>query len=299
MGIKRLARVAGAALLLAAFGGMPVLSAASPAAVRAGAATDVPRGRAILGHYRVVAFYGVPGDGRLGVLGSLSPERAAAAVERRAAAFRRYGRPVQPAFELIATVAQASPGRDGDYSRPVPVAALRRYIAAAHRHKLLVVLDLQPGRASFISQAIALRPLLRDPSVSIALDPEWKVGRHQKPGGGFIGSSSAKAVNTVIRYVSGLVARYHLPHKLCVIHQFTRSMLPDRENIRPAPGVEVVFHADGFGSPAAKKRVYGQLAFPGRPFGAGFKLFLRQDSRLMTPAEVMRLRPRPDVITYQ
>jgi hypothetical protein len=76
-------------------------------------------------------------------------------------------------------------------------------------------------------------------------------------------------------------------------------MLPDRSKITIQPRVEVVFHADGFGTPAAKIRVYHQLRFPGRPFGTGFKLFLRQDSRVMTAREVMALRPRPDIITYQ
>jgi hypothetical protein len=41
------------------------------------------------------------------------------------------------------------------------------------------------------------------------------------------------------------------------------------------------------------------LHFPGPPFGVGFKLFLHQDSRVMTPREVMALRPRPDIVTYQ
>jgi hypothetical protein len=301
---SRLAGALGAVLLVAVVNNPPLRLPAAPARSIIQQAeiapSQLPRGgRVILGHYRVVAYYGVPGNSALGVLGSLSPERAASAVTRRSAAFAAYGRTVQPAFELIATVAQASPGPDGDYSAPVPVAALKRYIAAAHRHRMLVVLDLQPGRASFLSQAKLLRPLLLDPSVSIALDPEWKVGRHQKPGGGLIGSSSAAGINAVTAYISELITSHHLPDKLCVIHQFTGPMLPDRAKIRRAPGVEVVFHADGFGSPTAKKGVYRQLAFPGSPYGAGFKLFLKQDSRLMTAAEVMRLRPRPDVITYQ
>ena len=60
-----------------------------------------------------------------------------------------------------------------------------------------------------------------------------------------------------------------------------------------------MLHADGFGTPALKIEVLHKLAFPGPPFGVGFKLFLRQDSRLMSPAEVMGLDPRPDVVTYQ
>jgi hypothetical protein len=50
---------------------------------------------------------------------------------------------------------------------------------------------------------------------------------------------------------------------------------------------------------AAKTRVFDQLAFPHPPFGIGFKLFLTHDRGLMSPAQVMALRPRPAVITYQ
>jgi hypothetical protein len=264
------------------------------------APTELPRGgRKILGHYRVVAYYGAAGAPALGVLGSTSPEDAAKAIIHRAKPFKHYHLPVQPAMELLATVAQASPGADGDYSQPVPHATIRKYLRVAHEHNMLLVLDLQPGRASFLSQAKALRPLLVDPSVSLALDPEWKVNQHQAPGGGRIGSSRAGPINDVALYLRDLVTAHNLPDKLLVVHEFTPTMLPNREHIHRHDRVEVTFHADGFGSPIQKVGVYHQLAFPGRPYGAGFKLFLNQDSRLMGAAEVMRLRPRPDIVTYQ
>jgi hypothetical protein len=260
----------------------------------------LPRGGTkILGHYRVVAFYGAPGGGQLGVLGNGTPDQAARAVIQQARGFAGFGLRVQPAMELIATVAQGSAGPDGDYSAPIPHAVIRRYLAAAHRHRMLLILDLQPGRGSFLAQAKALRPLLLDPSVSLALDSEWKVTGDQTPGNGFIGSSPAAPINAVTRYLSRLVIGHQLPDKLLVVHEFTPTMLPNRQDIRTAPGVETVFHADGFGTPEVKRHVYRQLDFPGRPFGAGFKLFFSQDSRLMSPAEVMRLRPRPDVISYE
>jgi hypothetical protein len=264
------------------------------------APTELPRGgRKILGHYRVVAYYGAAGAPALGVLGSTSPEDAAKAIIHRAKPFKRYHLPVQPAMELLATVAQASPGADGDYSQPVPHATIRKYLRVAHEHKMLLVLDLQPGRASFLSQAKALRPLLLDPSVSLALDPEWKVRQNQAPGGGRIGSSRAGPINAVADYLRDLVKAHNLPDKLLVVHEFTDTMLPNRDHIRMHHRIEVTFHADGFGTPRQKVGVYHQLAFPGRPFGAGFKLFLTQDSRLMSAGEVMALRPRPDIVTYQ
>ncbi len=55
-------------------------------------------------------------------------------------------RTVQIVYELIASVAQASPGSDGDYSSFISDADVRRYVRAAKRNDALLVLDLQPGR---------------------------------------------------------------------------------------------------------------------------------------------------------
>jgi hypothetical protein len=65
------------------------------------------------------------------------------------------------------------------------------------------------------------------------------------------------------------------------------------------PRVETLLHADGFGSPGAKVGVYQQLAFPSPPYRVGFKLFFTRDTALMVPANVMSLRPQPDLVSYQ
>lgn len=260
----------------------------------------LPRGgRHIFPRFRVVAYYGVPGNAELGVLGAGTPEQAAAAVERQAAQYTGYGRPVLPAMELIATVAQASAGPDGDYSAPIPTASIRDYLRVAHEHQMLLILDIQPGSGDFLPQVEALRPFLLDPSVGVALDPEWKVPPGEAPGGGRIGSASAASVNAVASYLSQLVRENNLPDKLLVIHEFTLSMLPDRAGIRPQPGVEITLHADGIGSPRLKKVVFSQLDFADTPFHVGFKLFFAHDTRVMSPSEVMALRPRPDMVSYQ
>jgi hypothetical protein len=266
--------------------------------VRADRPTLPRGGRTLLGHYRVVAFYGGPDGPALGVLGSAPPDEIAAAIDRRARAFAGFGLPVQPAMELIATVAQAGPGPDGRYSRPVDHDQVEGYLAAAHRHRMLLILDFQPGRDDFLRQVTRFADIIGDPSVAVALDPEWKMGPGQVPGA-VIGSATATDVDAVRDWLARLVARKHLPDKLLLVHQFTARMLTHRGAITPVPGVEIAFHADGFGTPTAKLDTWRQLAFPGRPYGAGFKLFLRQDPHLMTPAQVMALRPTPDIITYQ
>lgn len=246
----------------------------------------------------MVAYYGAPGSGQLGVLGRGTPDQAAAAVARQAAAYAPYGRRIQPAMELIATVAQARPGPDGLYSKPIPPAAIASYLAAAHRHRLLLILDFQPGRGEFLPQVEANEPFLLDPSVSVALDPEWHVGPTQAPAK-VIGSASAASINAVSGYLSRLVARHRLPDKLLVVHEFTSTMLPDRDDIARPAGLEVALHADGLATPAKKIYVYHQLALPAPPFHAGFKLFYKADTGLMTPAQVMALQPQPEVVTYQ
>jgi hypothetical protein len=63
--------------------------------------------------------------------------------------------------------------------------------------------------------------------------------------------------------------------------------------------VELVFDADGFGSPRAKIGDYDQYAAePGFEFG-GMKLFFNWDVPVMSPAEVMALEPQPAIIVYQ
>ncbi|HEY2297111.1 MAG TPA: hypothetical protein VGH43_05245, partial [Jatrophihabitans sp.] len=213
---------------------------------------QLPRGGTkILGRYRVVAYYGAVGGATLGVLGSKRPALIAADIERRAATWRRYGLRVQPAMELIATVAQGSPGPDGSYSKPISRAELAPYLRVAHRDKMLLILDFQPGRAEFLDQVQRFRYALLDPWVSVALDPEWKMGPTEIPAQ-VIGHADARSINAVRSYLSELVTIKHLPDKLLVVHQFRPQMLPDRQHIRPGPGVEVVFHADGFGTPQAK-----------------------------------------------
>jgi hypothetical protein len=62
----------------------------------------------------------------------------------------------------------------------------------------------------------------------------------------------------------------------------------------------LVLHADGFGTPGEKLATWNAMDVPGRPWGTGFKLFLKQDRPMLLPAQVVAMvRPAPDVITYQ
>jgi hypothetical protein len=261
---------------------------------------QLPRGgRRIFPTYLVVAHYGTAGTAALGVLGEGTPAQAAARLLKAAAPFvKASGRPVLPAFELIATVAQRKPGDDGTYSTYIPDADIARYLAAARKVKALVVLDLQPGRADFLTQAKHYEKFLRQPDVGLALDPEWKLTSSQVPLKQ-IGATNAASINAVSSWLAQLTVSHRLPEKLFVVHQFREDMIPDRGKVVPRQGLAVVVHLDGFGTQWVKHEVYGALALRSGPLHNGLKLFIDEDTDMFTPYEAMAFRPRPELITYQ
>jgi hypothetical protein len=261
--------------------------------------TELPGGgRQIFPKRRVVAYYGAPGDPRLGILGNGGPGQIARELKHQAAAYRAGGLPVLPALELITTVATSSPGADGLYSAQQPMAVVRRYLAAARRAKALLVLDLQPGLGNFLTQARVYERFLREPDVSLALDPEWQLAPGQTPGQQ-IGSTDASSINRVSSYLAAIIAAGRLPQKLFIIHQFTSDMIRQRDQILARSGLAITINVDGFGEPANKIAKYHALSTSRPAVNHGFKLFYTQDPHLMTPRQVLKLRPQPKLIVYQ
>ncbi len=261
---------------------------------------ELPRGGTrIFPDSVVVTHYGTAGTAALGVLGEGSPEQAAERLERAAAPFAAAsGRPVLPAFELITTVASSAPGADGLYSTRLAPAQVQRYLDAARAHRMLLVLDVQPGRADFLDQVRAYESFLLQPDVGVALDPEWRLTATQRPLEQ-IGTTTAAALNEVSGYLSGLVQAHGLPEKLFVVHQFKTYQLPDREAVLDRPGLATVLHVDGFGTPAQKLKAYDVLAPRDGRLVPGLKLFYDEDTDLLTPAEALALVPQPQLFSYQ
>jgi hypothetical protein len=272
----------------------------------AGAAATLPPpsqlpggGRTIFPNHRIVAYYGAPGTTALGILGE-GAEEAGRALLRQAAPYAQAdSKPIMPAFEIIATIASAGPQSDGTYRRRIPLSQLQPFIDEARRIHAYTILDVQPGRADFMPEVEVYGSLLASPDIGLALDPEWHVAADRTPGvGDYRGTVDAVTVNQVIAYLSDIVKRNNLPQKLLVIHQFTRSMVEDRNLVRPTPQVAVVFDLDGYGDPDAKIQKY--VSFSDDPqFHYGFKLFYKQDDRLLSPLVVLGLQPAPDLIVYQ
>jgi hypothetical protein len=254
----------------------------------------------IFPRYRVVAYYGAPQDPQLGQLGIGTPASAARKLEHQARPSASGGGPTLPAMELISTVASGSPGADGRYSTRQPRKVIDRYLRAARRARAILILDIQPGHADFVDEVNALRPYLEQPDVSLALDPEWKVPEGQIPGQ-VIGSTDAAVVNEVSSYLASIVRARNLPQKLLVVHQFTQGMITRKELLQQQPGVALTLNVDGFGNRVNKVAKYREFTHlpAARRFHAGYKLFYHEDTNLMTPGSVLRLRPRPELVVYE
>ena len=259
---------------------------------------QLPRGgRTVLPDRRVVAFYGAPQSPELGALGIGSPDQAARRLERQARRYDRPDRPVLPALELIAVIANADPGEDGAYRGRQPDAVIDRYLRAAREHRMMLVLDIQPGRSDFFTETTRLERWLREPDVGLALDPEWRVAEGEVPGQ-VIGHVGAREVNATSAWLAQLVARQHLPQKLFIVHQFTDDMVDDTQ-LKRRDGLAMVLNADGFGSQAVKVAKYHAFTRAAKTFDQGLKLFYEEDAGLMSPGEVLGLRPAPDVVVYE
>ena len=192
------------------------------------------------------------------MLGHRLPAPAARRLERQARPYARRGRPVLPAFELIAAIVTSEAGDGGDHSIRQEPSTIRRYLRAARAHRMLLLLDIQPGYAPFLQEAEALEQLLKEPDVSLALDPEWSMEPPQLPGQE-IGSTDAATINEVSRYLSGIVRRYDLPQKLLVVHRFTGDMIEAEHDLERHPGVALVVNVDGFGDQPNKISKYHEF----------------------------------------
>ena len=293
---------AGAVVLVLVAGGVLAFGGGDgdePEASREPKPPALPRGgRTILPDFRVVAYYGAPQDDELGILGIGSPRGTARRLERQAKPYERPGRPVLPAFELIAAIVTSEAGDGGDHSMRQDSSTIRRYLRVARAHRMLLLLDIQPGYAPFLEEAKALEHWLKEPDVGLALDPEWSLEPPLLPAQE-IGSTDAATVNEVSRYLAGLVRRYDLPQKLLVVHRFTRDMIRSEHELKRDPGVALVVNVDGFGDQPNKISKYREFTRDLRRRYNGFKLFYHEDLNLMSPKRVLRLRPEPDLVVYE
>jgi hypothetical protein len=236
----------------------------------------------------------------MGILGQIPPDQMMAKLEQTAAMWAKADTTVgvQPALELIATVAQEAPGRDSLYRLRMPESLIEQVYSWANARGWILVLDIQVGRSSVAAEIEPLRKFLMRPDVHLAIDPEFHVRSHQFPGK-VIGTTDAKDINYAVGVLANLVDTYQLPPKLLIVHRFTRPMVTNARSIQLDPRVQVVMHMDGFGTPAQKRSSFQSYIEQEPVQWVGFKLFYRNDKPMLGPAEVLRLRPLPLFISYQ
>ncbi|GAA2752566.1 hypothetical protein [Amnibacterium kyonggiense] len=248
-----------------------------------------------------VALYGTPSDGVLGVLGQQSGPATIARVKALSRQYaKRTSRTVSPMLEVIATVAAGGPTDDGDYSSEIDASTLEPYVDRALAAGVPVILDLQPGRSDFLTQAKAYASLLEKPGVGLALDPEWRLGPKQKPLVQ-IGRVSAAEVNRTSAWLADLVRTKGLPPKPFVLHEFRLTMLQQRQDVVvDRPELDVLIHVDGQGSQPDKQATWRAVRAGAPDVGWGWKNFLKKDRPVLTPQQTLQqVHPTPDLITYQ
>ena len=265
---------------------------------------------------RIVAYYGHPDDdpehNAMGILGMDTIDNTYAKLMDQVAEWQQADPDtnVIPAFEFIATVAQGTPQPDNSWLTDTDPDFIQKYIDFAADHDMLVFLDVQVGARGVHDEVTKLLPLLAEPNVMLAIDPEFAIHGDEVPGEDF-GHISADDVNWTLRTLADLSAEKGIPDKVLMVHQFRYDMISDKETIENVPGVELVLHADGHGPPSLKKETYGVVVTQWKDkihFWAGFKVFYNRDDPdlnkytdipNMTPEEILQLDPVPYYISYQ
>jgi hypothetical protein len=248
---------------------------------------------------RMVALYGRPGSPSLGVLGEQDLDATIARAREVAEGYDADGRDTVPTLEVIVTVASVDAQDDGSYSSVTAPEEFEELVARAGEEDVQVVLDLQPGRTDFLTQARIFEELLREPHVGLALDPEWRLEDDQVHLEQ-IGGVEAAEVQEVVDWYAELTRDEGLADSLLVLHQFRLDMLPDRDTIEIPREITAVVHADGQGPQAQKLETWRVMTDgAGEQWQWGWKNFYDEDPVVATPAEVLDLEPNVVFVTYQ
>lgn len=281
----------------------------APPTPAAGGTSVLPRelplgGRQLLPRYRLVGFAGNPDAPALGALGVGPLRTKGAQIGARARAYAALTEhPTLPVFELIVSVVHRGAGADGMYRSHVDDAMIARHLAAARAAKGLLLLDIQAGRADFIDEVKYFDTWLAQPDVGVALDPEWAIDDGELPGQVY-GHTTGSELDVVATYLAAVTRLHRLPEKVLVFHQVAPQVVRDPQRLHAHKGIVIIRSVDGIGSPGAKRATYATLVRHSPAWlHTGFKLFFTEDiamgRRLMTPKEVLALRPQPVYVMYE
>jgi hypothetical protein len=282
-----------------------------------------PNVGAILPTHRVVAFYAVPGAEATGPAYQLTSTMLSN-LRTQAATYQELdpAHPVQPGIDLVASVPDAFPGPQGYYSHHLDPATIQSYIDFCQQNGLILFLDLDFGWAPVTQEVNFFLPYLERYSfVEMAVDPEWMFPRHDGIPGTNLSNVRASDLNPIIEALAAIPMQYHVPRKILLLHQYRPdgdgladpynagvAEIADKRDLVNDPRVDLVIHIDsvgGFpGDQADKTYQYntwvGQdmLKYHNFRYG-GFKMFYHIEAKtLMTPQQVLALKPPPMLVTY-
>jgi hypothetical protein len=260
---------------------------------------------AILPFKRIVAYYGNLYSKRMGILGEYPPKELWKRLNVEVKKWEEIdpATPVQPAIHYIAVVGQGIPMKDGKYCKRMPVCQIDSAIAIAKMGNAIVFLDIQVAQSNVQHEVPLLEKYLKMPQVHLAIDPEFSMKDGSIPGHK-IGNMDATDINFCSDYLAKLVRKYNLSPKIFIVHRFTQGMVKNYKNIVLHPEVQIVMNMDGWGEPVLKYSTYNRYIFKEPVQFTGFKLFYKNDlkkapHRMLTPPELMKLKPQPIYIQYQ
>jgi hypothetical protein len=260
---------------------------------------------AILPFKRIVAYYGNLYSKRMGILGEYPPKELWKRLNVEVKKWEEIdpATPVQPAIHYIAVVGQGIPMKDGKYCKRMPVCQIDSAIAIAKMGNAIVFLDIQVAQSNVQHEVPLLEKYLKMPQVHLAIDPEFSMKDGSIPGHK-IGNMDATDINFCSDYLAKLVRKYNLTPKIFIVHRFTQGMVKNFNNIVLHPEVQIVMNMDGWGEPVLKYSTYNRYIFKEPVQFTGFKLFYKNDlkkapHRMLTPPELMKLKPQPIYIQYQ
>lgn len=266
--------------------------------------TEYPLEGAILPYKRIVSFYGNLYSKNMGILGELPRPQMLQKLKQEVAAWEKADSTtgVVPALHYIAVTAQQSPGKGNKYRLRMPFHQIDSVLSMAREIDAIVFIDIQVGHSTLQEELPALEQYLKMPNVHLGIDPEFSMTRGHAPGK-VVGTFDATDINYATEYLAKLVRENNLPPKVFIVHRFTQNGVTNYRKIKTRPEVQFVMDMDGWGHPPLKLNTYRQFVYKEPVQFTGFKIFYKNDmknnGRLLTPGELLALKPRPIYIQYQ
>lgn len=264
-----------------------------------------PLAGAILPFKRIVVFYGNLHSKKMGALGEYAPKEMWSRLNTEVKRWEKAdpSTPVQAGVHYIAAVASGTPGKDGKYINRMGDKQIDSVMKIAKMHNGIVFLDLQVALSNIKDELPRIEKYLALPNVHLGIDPEFSMKTGAKPGTR-IGTYDAADINFCSDFLANLVKTHNLPPKVFTVHRFTRKMVTNYQNIKLRPEVQMVMHMDGWGEPDLKLGTYRHFIQSEPVQFTGFKIFFKNDlkkepKRLMSPEELLKLKPIPSYIQYQ